>query len=185
MIGRPPKFDYDGDEFYDEVFALAMQGATDTEIAIGLGDRLGKSLTPDVFMLMKRGKYTGWTKEENEKYGARLSQVLTRARSRINTLVRAKYLKSALGGIIVKSVSTTKRHLRVNGTLTDNEEIQTTTTEAETAPNMQALATWLYHHDKEWRKIQRGLDVMDENVPEAEKGIAIQKWIDQEVQQKE
>ena len=62
------KFDYDGDEFYDEIFAMAMNGATDSEIAIGLADKFGKGLTPDVFGSMKNGTYAYWSKKENEKY---------------------------------------------------------------------------------------------------------------------
>ena len=39
-MGRPKKFDYDSDDFYDEILALAMQGLTDAEIADALEDKL-------------------------------------------------------------------------------------------------------------------------------------------------
>ena len=31
-MARPKKFDYDSDDFYDEILALSMQGLTDAEI---------------------------------------------------------------------------------------------------------------------------------------------------------
>ena len=95
----------------------------------------------------------------------------------------------ALGGIKTKHVSTVKRRLRIDGELTDNEEIQTTTQEIESAPSLQALSTWLYHFDPEWRKRQRGETSAEEDpmaVPnDIEKGIDITQWIDQEVKEKE
>ena len=39
-MARPKKFDYDSDDFYDEILALAMQGLTDAEIADSLADYL-------------------------------------------------------------------------------------------------------------------------------------------------
>ena len=172
--GRPPKFNYAGDEFYEEIYNLAMQGATNSEIAAGLADRFAETLTADTFSLMVKGRYSHWTAEQNEEYGGRLRRVLAQARENINKIVRGRYLKAALGGI--KTKNRTTRRLRINGELTDDEEIQTT--EIELPPNMQALSTWLYHHDPEWRRIQRG--EIEEN-KEAEKGIDIDKWIEQEV----
>lgn len=175
MIMAKRKFDYDGDEFYDEIFAMAMNGATDSEIAIGLADRFGKGLTPDVFGSMKNGTYAYWSKEENEKYGGRIHRVLTRAREKTNFIVRARYLKAALGGIITKNKTTEKRHLVVDGVQTEDEVVRVSETEFESAPNIQALATWLYHHDPEWRKVQQGLKDDEE---ESDKGVDITKWID-------
>ena len=43
-MARPRKFDYDSDDFYDEILALAMQGFTDAEIADMLVDKFGVSL---------------------------------------------------------------------------------------------------------------------------------------------
>lgn len=178
-IGRPPKYDYDGDEFYDEIFFLAFNDANDGEIAYSMG------LTETAFNLMKNGKYDKWSEEENRRRSERLVKVLARARKKIIQAVRGKYLQTALGGQDVENVSTTKRHLVVDGRMTDDVEVQTTTTKTKTLPNMQALATFLYHHDPEWRKVQRGLDEEAQDIPtEVEKGIDIEKWIEQEVTSK-
>ena len=78
-----PKFNYDGEEFYKEIYALAMQGLNDAEIAYSLGDNLGvvldddgnvlaesdvKGLDPSRFSQMKEGKYECWTDEEKQIY---------------------------------------------------------------------------------------------------------------------
>ena len=157
-----PKHDYAGDKFYEDVFAFAFQGMTDAEMAYSLG------LTPEVFSRMKNGKYEGWNEEENDYRSERLSQVLVRARMKVNSIVRGAYLKGALGGKKIKSI--TKRYVQdrclcegkdkecvqCGGTgwvqLTDKAISQET--EAELPPNMQALSTWLYHHDEEWRKLE-------------------------------
>lgn len=174
--GRPPKYDYDGDDFYDEVFFLAFNAATDAEIAYSMG------LTETAFNLMKNGKYDKWSKEDNQRRSDRLVKVLARARKKITQAVRTKYLQSALGGQDVENVATTKRHLIVNGKVTEDWEVQTTTTKTKTLPNMQALATFLYHHDAEWRKIQRGQDEEANDIPtEIETGIDVEKWIEKEM----
>ena len=178
--GRKPKFDYDSQEFYDEIFALAFQGATDTEIAEMLDYKFHNSLNPQVFNRMKHGKYDGWNKAENESRGSRICQVLERARNKVNFIVRGRYLKAALGGIKVKSQNQVRRKLKIAGEYTEDEEIQTSTNEGELPPNIQALATWLYHHDKEWRNIQRGIEE-EEDFNEAESGIEVSKWIEQEM----
>lgn len=152
------KFDYDSKEFYDEIERLARAGLTDAEIAVGLEDAFGETLTPSVFCTMKSGTYSGWSEEENKKYGDRISKVLAYGRARIMSKVRGTYLVAALGGRKIKTTAVTRRKLRMDGVYTDDEEIQTTETEQELPPNIQALATWLYHHDKEWRKVQKGLD---------------------------
>lgn len=56
-MARPKKFDYDSDDFYDEILALAMQGLTDAEIADSLADKFGVSLSPEAFSSMKNGCY--------------------------------------------------------------------------------------------------------------------------------
>ena len=149
-----PKHDYAGDKFYEDVFAFAFQGMTDAEVAYSLG------LTPEVFSRMKNGKYEGWNEEENDYRSERLSQVLVRARMKVNSIVRGAYLKGALGGKKIKSI--TKRYVQdrclcegkdkecvqCGGTgwvqLTDKAISQET--EAELPPNMQALSTWLVGH---------------------------------------
>ena len=78
-MARPRKFDYDSDDFYDEILALAMQGLNDAEIADALGDKFGQTLNPDVFGSMKNGNYAHWTEEENQRRSERLNRVLALA----------------------------------------------------------------------------------------------------------
>ena len=186
--GRPRKFDYDSDEFVQEIFALAFNGLSNNEIADGLEAHFGVSLAPSTFKKMLNGRYENWTPEENERRSARYKSYIERARRKTNSLVRGRFLKMALGGIKTKHVSTVKRRLRIDGQLTDNEEIQTTTQEIESAPSLQALSTWLYHFDPEWRKRQRGEGEGDDPMAipqDIERGIDISQWIDQEVREKE
>lgn len=182
-MARPPKFDYDSDDFYDEILALSMQGLTDAEIADALEDRFNASLSPEAFCSMKNGNYDKWSEEENERRSARLVKVLARGRRKINSIVRGAYLKAALGGKKLKNKSTTTRRMRLpDGTLTDEEDIQTTVSEIEQPSNIQALATWLYHHDEEWRKIERKQDE-DTDIPkDIQRGVDIEAWIRKEVE---
>lgn len=143
-----PKYDYDSEDFYRAVHECALQGMTNVEIAIcGLKEKLGITLAEPVFSTMINGCYSGWNEEENKRRGERLSKVLAHARHNINAIVRGRYLKLALGGI--KVTSSTKRKMRMGGEETPAEEIQTT--ETELPPNLQALSTWLHHHDPDWR----------------------------------
>lgn len=172
-MGRPKKFDYDSDDFYDEILALSMQGLTDAEIADALADRFGVSLSPEMFCCMKNGNYNRWSDKENKRRSERLAKVLARGRRKINSIVRGAYLKAALGGKKIKSKTITKRKLKLDGVYTDDEEIQTTEGETELPPNMQALSTWLYHHDSEWRKVER----KEEDDEDNEIDIDESKWI--------
>ncbi len=178
-----PKFDYDSDDFYDEILALAIQGMTDAEIADALSERFGETLLPATFCSMKNGGYKGWTEEENKRRGERMSKVLARGRRKTLAVVRGAYLKAALGGKVIKSKTTVRRKLRVDGQYTDDEDIQTSVTESEMPYNVQALATFLYHHDPEWRKVERRLDTDASDIPaDAKKGVDIDRWIRKEVE---
>lgn len=153
-MGRKPKYDYTSEEFLAQVESYAKKGFTDKEIALALG------LNPTYFYTLK-GEIPD------------ISDVLSRGRAQINAAVRAKFLAVALGGI--KTKNTVTRKLRMaDGTLTDDEEIQTT--ESELAPSLSAMSTWLYHHDEEWRKIERNED-MDEEV-QSDGSIPISRWIE-------
>ncbi len=181
-MARPTKFDYDSDDFYDEILALAIQGLTDAEIADALSDKFGQSLSPEAFSTMKNGRYENWTEEENRRRSARFIKVLARGRRKITSIVRGAYLKGALGGKKVKSRTTVRRKLRINGEYSDDEEIQTSETEQELPYNMQALATWLYHHDAEWRKVERKQDDEASDIPaNINKGVDIDAWIKKEI----
>jgi hypothetical protein len=181
-----PKFDYNGSEFYEELFALALQGMTDAEIADGLSEKFGRTLTPEVFCRMKNGKYEGWNGKQNKVFGDHISQVLARARRKVNSIVRGAYLKAALGWKKLKNKAITKRKVQLpDGTFSDEDIVQTTDTENELPPNMQALSTWLYHHDDDWRKIERKEEEAD-NVPaDIRHGISIDEWIKRETNDKD
>lgn len=181
-MARPRKFDYDSDDFYDEILALAMQGLTDAEIADSLEDKFGESLSPEVFCTMINGNYEAWSDEENKKRSERLSKVLARGRRKINSIIRGAYLKAALGGKKIKSKTTVRRKLKIDGVYTEDEEIQTSETEQELPYNIQAMATWLYHHDKDWRKVERKQDEESSDIPiNIRKGVDIDNWIRKQV----
>ena len=153
--GRKPKYDYKSEEFLSLVESYAKKGFTDKEIACALGI-----------------EETYFSKLKSEF--PQLSQVLSRARSAINALVRAKFLAMALGGIKTKSV--TRRRLKdKDGNLLD--ETEECVVESELAPNLSAQATWLRHYDTEWRKVQRGEDPEEDDGIHSDKGIDIEKWI--------
>lgn len=177
-MARPKKFDYDSDDFYDEILALSMQGLTDAEIADALEDKFGVSLDVETFNCMKNGNYIGWSKEENTKRSERLLKVLARGRRKTISIVRGAYLKAALGGKKIKSTTVVRRKMKIDGAYTDDEEIQTSETEQELPYNVQAMATFLYHHDPEWRKVERKQDEDANNVSKVtEHGINIDEWI--------
>lgn len=192
-MSRPTKFDYDSQEFYDSVMTLATQGLTDAEIAWALEDKYGNGLTPEVFCKMKRGKYEAWTKEENNKRSRRLSQVLARGRAKINSVVRGAFLKAALGGKKVTSAVVPKV-VKVECACGGEDEtcevcggrgyiyVKTQETVTELPPSMQALSTWLYHRDEEYRMIERKLDESADDIPQdIDKGISIDSWIKDKV----
>ena len=170
-----PKYDYNGDAFYDEILALSIQGLSDSEIADSL------TLSPEAFSRMKNGKYDGWSKRQNEERSERICQVLARGRRKINALVRGAYLKSAIGGKKIKSQTKVTRRLKLpDGSMSDIEDVQTSATEQELPPNVQALSTWLFHHDEEWRKASKG--EADDVPKDIEKGINIDAWIREEIE---
>lgn len=185
-----PKHDYDSEDFYKRIEALAMNGYTDAEIANEL------DLSREVFGCMKNGNYENWTEEENKRRGEQITNVLAHGRTRINALVRSAYLKGAFGGKKVKSsvvkyvqdkcdcMGADKKCPKCGGTgwvtLTDKAVVQEA--ETELAPNMQALTTWMYHHDPEWRKVERKLDEDASDMPtNIDHGVDIGKWIEKEV----
>ena len=62
-----------------------------------------------------------------------------------------------------------------DGNLTGEEELQVS--ESELAPNLQAMSVWLYHHDEEWRKVERRQDE-DADIPQdIDHGVSIDSWI--------
>jgi hypothetical protein len=128
--GRKPKYDYRSREFLDRIEELAEKGLTDREIALSV------RLSP-AFFGEKKAELT------------ELSEVLMRARGRLNTVVREKYLAIGLGGIRTKTVVRRKIEME-DGTVTEGDVMQET--ETELPPNPNVLQTWLFHHDPEWHK---------------------------------
>lgn len=181
-MAPPRKHDYDSEEFYQDIFGFAMQGFNDAEIADAL------DLDPETFTCMKRGNYIGWNDDDNKQRSDRILKVLARGRRKVTAIVRGRYLKAALGGIKTKNVSTVKRPVYdpVTGLKTEDQIVQINEAEFESPPNVQALATWLYHHDPEWRKVQRGQDTDSSDIPEnVQHGIDIDAWIRKETEMKE
>ena len=142
-----PKFDYEGEEFLSYIEEMARQGHCDAYIAYSLKDKFdNKNLAPQYFSKLKNEKGKDG---KRSKRGQLISEALSRGRVNINAMVRATYLQTALGQKTVKS--TTRQRIRTkDGEMTDDELISTT--EQEIAPNMQALAAWLFNHDDEWRE---------------------------------
>ena len=84
-----------------------------------------------------------------------------------------KSLSVSLGGI--KTKSTVVRKLKdQEGNLTGEEELQVS--ESELAPNLQAMSVWLYHHDEEWRKVERKQDEEADIPKDIEHGVSIDSW---------
>jgi hypothetical protein len=142
--GRPFKFNYNDPHFYAVVEDYAAKGLTDKDIAWALVKEFGENISPHNF---KKIKLEVDKKGNLTKRAEKLNTALTRGRSKINLLVRAAFLQTALGQRKVKTVTTITRKTE-NGM----EEVQITETEAEVAPNFQAQSTWLFNHDSEWRQ---------------------------------
>lgn len=147
-VGRKPKYDFRNEELLRSIEALAKKGATDKEIAVSLG------MSPTTFC-------------EKKVEFEELREVLSRAREALNSLVRATYLQTALGKSKAKNVVTqySKSRCQCEGTdqtcpfcggtgfiVSENRAV-ITETESDIPPSLQALSTWLYHHDKEWRAV--------------------------------
>ena len=154
------KHNYKDSDFYDKIEGFAKRGYTDKNIAFQL------DLSPETFYRMKNGQYEGWSSEENAERSERICHALMRGREVINAIVRDTYLKMALGQMKNKSV--TKKYVEEKceclghdkkcpncggmGWVTLTDKSVTTETETQMA-NTQALATWLFNHDEEWRRL--------------------------------
>ena len=144
--GRKRKMDYDSEEFYEAVALLAKYGNSDGAIAELLSLKFGKTYSPETFSRIKNEK----DKDGNPtEHSLRLRQALAGVRHETNMAGRATYLQMALGQRKVKTVTSQRLKLQ-DGSLTEDEII--TTVETELAPNMQALSTWLFNHDEDWRE---------------------------------
>lgn len=177
------KYDYDSDDFYSQLEGYAQRGFTDGEVADAM------LINYSTFSHMKNGTYKPWTDEENTRRSERIKDTLIKARRKTNALLRATYLQMALG--TKKVTSTTKRWVEDRcecggadrscpycggtGRVVSTERAIIQETEAQLAPNMQAITTWLYQHDPEWTKTTKEGAVEE---TETAKGFNIERWIE-------
>lgn len=145
------KHDYDGPDFCKTIEALARGGFTDKEIAMQL------NLESKTFSKMKNGHCRFWTQEQNSTRSKRIKAALSKGRLGIVAMVRAAYLKAALGGKTLKSV--VKEYittLDAGGNPVGDRVLHSMAERwQEQRPNMHALSRWLCHYDTEWRKAER------------------------------
>lgn len=154
------RWDYESEEFANAIENFAMKGLTDREIAIEI------SVNATYFLELK------------SKYD-QISDALARGRAKINSVVRQKYLAVALGGLKRKSVTKKLASGMESPKFINEEGMVVLETTEELAPNPQALATWLFNHDEEWRKKVidgKKLDVTT-NGKELNGSINISSWL--------
>lgn len=141
--GRPAKYDYASEEFARVVEDYARKGLIDKEIAFELG------ISPELFS-KKKVEFSS------------ISSALARARLRINSTVRAAYLRTALGGKRIHVEQYVQKKCSCGGKDPECEicdgtgwltpEQNRIVTEQELAPSQSALERWLMNHDDEWRE---------------------------------
>lgn len=188
------KFDYDGEDFYKAIANLASRDYTDREIALNIGaeirsiiearnnqriddydgddfdslnlestEEIPDSLNPEVFSRMKNGEYDGWGEQENKLRSMLICQALSQARVKLSLLYKGVYDKLAMGKWKTKTVTTVVRDgFDKEGNKVNDTTV--TTTEQELPPNMQALSTWRFNHDPEFRKTLQQMKKMDVSV---------------------
>ena len=212
----PKKFDYDGEDFYTAIGNLAAKDFNDYEIAMQIGEEVRRiieernnqlideaedelpelqdtenipdGLTPEVFSKMKNGNYEGWNEQENKLRSMLISQALSRSRVKLNLLYKGVYDKLAMGKWKTKTTTKVERKA-INK---DGEQVieeTTTTTEQELPPNMQAISTWRFNHDPEFRKTlqqmkKMDVSVEDKNIGKIKLDIVYNKKEDLELQEK-
>lgn len=147
--GRVPKFDYTGKDFLDKISDLAKRGHTDQEIAFAIG--LNKS-----------------TFSEKKSEHPEIKEALSHARAQINSIVRAAFLKTALGGRLVRTTQYVQRKCECKGQDPEcpicggggwiTPEQNRIVTETELAPNLMAQQRWLMNYDTDWKKKVNGID---------------------------
>lgn len=177
-----PKFDYDSSAFYTAIGNLAARDYNDREIAMHIGEEvrtilrkqhqeaedraidqglppppppdleaIPDRLSEELFNKMKNGKYEVWSERENKLRSMLILQVLERARVNLCIAYKGVYDRLALGKVKTKTQTiVTRETLRDGQPFTETTKTETTT---EIPPNLQALTTWRYHHDKEFRQV--------------------------------
>lgn len=174
-MGRKPKFDYTSKEFLSRIFELAKKGYTDREIARTVGMN-------ETYFYEKKSELS------------EISDTLKDARAQINTIVRNAFLKSALGGRIVRSYRYVQKRCECKGKDPDCEICDGTgwitpkqhreVSESELPPNPLVQERWLHNYDPDYRKRQKSLDDDVDYVPQEndiKKGVNISDWINKEL----
>ena len=211
------KFDYDGQDFYTANGNLASRDFNDYEIAMHLGEEVRKiiedrnnkiiddaetpddivledtenipnGLAPEVFSRMKNGNYDKWTEQENKLRSMLIGQALSQARVKLNLLYKGVYDKLAIGKWKTKTTTKVEKNT-INKEGTPYTETITTTTEQELPPNMQALTTWRFNHDPEFKKTLQQMKKMDvsledKTIDKIKVNIVYNKKEDTELQEK-
>ena len=211
------KFDYDGKDFYTAIGNLASRDFNDYEIAMHIGEEVRKiienrnnevidnaetpddivledtenipdSLAPEVFSRMKNGNYDKWTEQENKLRSMLIGQALSQARVKLNLLYKGVYDKLAMGKWKTKTTTKVEKNT-INKEGTPYTETITTTTEQELPPNMQALTTWRFNHDPEFKKTLQQMKKMDvsledKTIDKLKVNIVYNKKEDTELQEK-
>lgn len=211
------KFDYDGKDFYTAIGNLASRDFNDYEIAMHIGEEVRKiienrnnevidnaetpddivledtenipdSLAPEVFSRMKNGNYDKWTEQENKLRSMLIGQALSQARVKLNLLYKGVYDKLAMGKWKTKTTTKVERNT-INKDGIPYTETTTTTTEQELPPNMQALTTWRFNHDPEFKKTlqqmkKMDVSVEDKTIDKIKVNIVYNKKEDTELQEK-
>ena len=211
------KFDYDGQDFYTAIGNLASRDFNDYEIAMHLGEEVRKiiedrnnkiiddaetpddiiledtenipdGLAPEVFSRMKNGNYDKWTEQENKLRSMLIGQALSQARVKLNLLYKGVYDKVAMGKWKTKSTTKVEKNT-INKEGIPYTETVTTITEQELPPNMQALTTWRYNHDPEFKKTlqqmkKMDVSVEDKTIDKIKVNIVYNKKEDTELQEK-
>ncbi len=211
------KFDYDGKDFYTAIGNLASRDFNDYEIAMHIGEEVRKiienrnnevidnaetpddivledtenipdSLAPEVFSRMKNGNYDKWTEQENKLRSMLIGQALSQARVKLNLLYKGVYDKLAMGKWKTKTTTKVEKNT-INKEGTPYTETITTTTEQELPPNMQALTTWRFNHDPEFKKTLQQMKKMDvsledKTIDKIKVNIVYNKKEDTELQEK-
>lgn len=160
---RPPKFKYTSKEFLDYLEEMARKGLTDRSIAYSLLERFGETLTPQKFSEFKNEKKRNGEPTER---GKKISEALARGREKTNLLARDTFLKAALGLKKTKDVYRVYSEIKCEcggsnidcplcygtGKIISEKKAVIQEVEREMPPNLQALSTWLFNHDPEWKQ---------------------------------
>ena len=211
------KFDYDGQDVYTAIGNLASRDFNDYEIAMHIGEEVRKiiedrnnkiiddaetpddivleetenvpdSLAPEVFSRMKNGNYDKWTQQDNKLRSMLIGQALSQARVKLNLHYKGVYDKLAMGKWKTKTTTKVEKNT-INKEGTPYTETITTTTEQELPPNMQALTTWRFNHDPEFKKTLQQMKKMDvsledKTIDKIKVNIVYNKKEDTELQEK-